>query len=394
MSHHILQITGYPIRVPRHGGQIRAHSTRRALESAGHQVTTFGIFDGRYYPGESADIDLADVPHSSVYSKYWQISDFVGGQTVAVNPALYEQFVARLKDVKSTLIMLEEPWLGSAVLRARREGHLAVPLIYNSYNVEHEAKRVILNELGAPEANEIAGEIRSLEQNLAAAAELSTATTEADAAIIRKWTYKSVVVARNGTAKRNLQRLRNILPDALSPNWRYLLFVGSGHPPNVRGLCDLVLRNLNCLEANERIVVVGSVCDPVYSWMQSQNSPYVFRDRLSLLGQVSEIVLSCLLSNAAGILLPIPFGGGSNLKTAEALVANKVIVATEAAFRGYEHFLTQEGVFIANEKAEFRGAMRRAFEWPSSDRLNRSSLEELYWEKTLEPITDAILRLG
>ena len=55
------------------------------------------------------------------------------------------------------------------------------------------------------------------------------------------------------------------------------------------------------------------------------------------------------------MLLPITYGGGSNLKTAEALLTGHPIIATAKAFRGCEVFTDMPGMIIAGNR---RGILR------------------------------------
>ena len=108
----------------------------------------------------------------------------------------------------------------------------------------------------------LVSEIESLERDLVNASASVSATTEMDAAVYRDWTSGAVVVAANGAERRARAHLRGVLPDALKHWWRYLLFVASAHPPNGAGFAELVIGGL-VGGPNERIVVVGGVCNMI-----------------------------------------------------------------------------------------------------------------------------------
>ena len=74
--------------------------------------------------------------------------------------------------------------------------------------------------------------------------------------------------------------------------------------------------------------------------------------------------LSAVKQGCHGVFLPIRGGGGTNLKTAEALALGKWVVATSTALRGFEAFLGADGVVIADTSADFRRAMRQVLERP------------------------------
>lgn len=390
MTLNVLQFTTYPIDNALHGGQIRARHTKRALEEAGFNVEHFTAFSWHSYPSAQPDIDLAKAESFGPYGHYWQVSDFTGGLALSADEKLYESLKTALRGRSIDVVVLEEPWLGRAIFRLKDDGQLTAPVVYNSYNIEHEAKKRILEEAAIPEAAEIVGQILALERDLAGRSAVCCAVTQADADILAQWSASRVVIARNGTIKRKTSHLQGVLPTALSPTWRYMLFAGSAHPPNVAGFEQFVLGSLRKLRSHERIVVVGSVCDPIWHRIQETGTPFLVRDKLALIGRVSDYALSCLIANASGLLLPISYGGGSNLKTAEALVSGKPIVATEKAFRGFEEFLGTPNLRVAHDAAEFGNAIRATFDDARCVEQSRPGVDVLLWENCLSPIVEAV----
>jgi hypothetical protein len=65
-----------------------------------------------------------------------------------------------------------------------------------------------------------------------------------------------------------------------------------------------------------------------------------------------------LIANAHALPLPIGYGGGSNVKTAEALAAGRPIVATGAAFRGFDEYRSLPSVTLADTPLAFEAAIR------------------------------------
>lgn len=394
MTLNILQFTTYPIKPERHGGQIRALNTKRALEGAGFLVENFAVFSRHSYPSSKPRIDLSLVVGPGLYPGYWQVSDFTSGLALSTDKALYEDLCREIRARSIDVVLLEEPWLGRAILRLKEEGILRAPIVYNSYNVEYLAKKLILEDAAIPETAEIVAQIRALEEDLTAQSAACSAVTEADAAIMAPWASAGVAVARNGAVKRKTAHLRGVLPAALDPTFRYMLFAGSAHPPNVSGFVELVLSSLHKLRSNERIVVVGSVCDAIWHKIQVTETPFLIRDKLCLIGQVSDYALSCVIANASAVLLPIVYGGGSNLKTAEALVSGKPIIATKRAFRGFESFLGAENVRIADDEASFGSAIRAAFEAHGTQDVRHPDVDLLLWRNCLQPIVEAVKRVS
>jgi hypothetical protein len=105
-----------------------------------------------------------------------------------------------------------------------------------------------------------------------------------------------------------------------------------------------------------------------------------------LLGEVTDLCLDGLIANAAGIVLPLREGSGSNLKTGEALYSRLPLVATTVAMRGYEEFRNKGGVLMADNPSDFAAGIRRIFEGGLKRSALGTSLDSLLWENTLLPI--------
>ena len=126
-----------------------------------------------------------------------------------------------------------------------------------------------------------------------------------------------------------------------------MLFVGSNHWPNLQGLRWFLDEVFFPHLAKHRttLVVAGSVTEggewPV--------SPFIV-----YLGRVGD--LAPLYAAARIALLPILEGGGSSVKTAEALVHGVPIVATSSALRGLDQVAWQ-GVVIADDPDDYGRAI-------------------------------------
>ncbi|MGE0223833.1 MAG: glycosyltransferase [Acetobacteraceae bacterium] len=119
--------------------------------------------------------------------------------------------------------------------------------------------------------------------------------------------------------------IRDLFQVAL-PAPRICLFVGSLFEPNV-----LAVREIRALEQRMRgrtgddqigFVVVGACAQP------ERDGNFV------ALGRVEDALLLALYAVCDLVLVPIPGGTGSSLKTVEAMAAGKVVLGTSAAFRG------------------------------------------------------------
>lgn len=390
----ILQLAPYPIRRPLHGGQHRVRAIRDRLVAEGHTVRTVSVVVEGFYPGEDHDSHTVVVPRESL-------------QALAIPPDCYDLGLNRLLKTDATLlqsvraavgrfvpdvIVLEQPWLQPVVEHIGPD----VPLVYSSQNVESTLKRAILREQAAVRpaiAEVLVAEIEAVELATASAADLVVTVSDEDATWYSR-AAGNVVVAKNGAS------IRKAVP-AIVQEWRtatrdvrIALFVGSSHPPNADGFWQMLGPSLGFLPPTARIVVVGGVCSTLLSHPLSRFAPASNAARLDLLGSQTEGALGALFEVADCIVLPIVAGGGTNLKTAEALLSRKTLIATTKALRGFEQFAVSDGVVVADSAEDFRRATLHAL--TTADRFNeceRPEAKQLFWESTLEPFTTAIRQL-
>lgn len=384
----LLQISTFPTVRPIHGGQRRAHHTARVLEAAGFEVRRVAAYRFDDYAGQPSEPAVDMSPMTPPQNPTTSLFD--GARWLAQQPAALAAFQALYEAAEPDAVLLEEPWLWPAVRTLPGVVAGVLPLVYNSYNIEGPlfAKSVPGGGLHAEAA---AAEVRAIEAEIAACASACSAVTPQDAAALRALGARRIVVAPNGVERRNRAHLAGALPDALDPSLRYVLYVASAHPPNASGFPDLFLAMLTALRPMERLVVAGGVCHLINRWLCERAGPsYLTRGRLVLLPDVSDLCLDGLIANASGIVLPVREGGGSNLKTAEALDSLLPILATPTAMRGYEEYTSPEGVIVAEDAAAFAAGMRRILDNPPPRRQWGPALDWLVWDVTLRPIVDLV----
>lgn len=116
-------------------------------------------------------------------------------------------------------------------------------------------------------------------------------------------------------------------------------------------------------------------------------------DRTLRLGIVDDAGIAALRRLGHVYILPITAGGGSNIKTAEALLTGAYVIGTSTAFRGFEDFIGDPGVFVEDDPHAFRA---RLFELLHRERLAIGEAElnhrrRLLWESTLAPMPTHLL---
>ena len=210
------------------------------------------------------------------------------------------------------------------VERLRADGNgRRVAVVYSSQNVEAPLKRGV--HAGQPDevTDAVVRRIERLERDVVAAADLTIAVTDSDAETYRGWGGRRVVVAPNGIVERPTD------PERLA-HWRshldgtpFALFVGSAYPPNIYGFWQMFTPSMAFLAPDERVLVAGGIGGVLFHDPASREWERINTSRIVLAGQVTEGDLAALLVLASCVVLPITIGGGSNIKTAEAIFSGR-----------------------------------------------------------------------
>lgn len=404
----VVQLTTYPLKSPRHGGQLRCSAIRACYRTLGIEVETIAAIHGTDY--RSADHERNDIvlPADSPYfdPALPRLTDLQSGHFLCTDPAVWMNFSALLDRLRPDVLQLEQPWLYPAVKRwldERAPGKGTRPqLIYSSHNIEWKLKRDEQKKTAGNAdayAREVA-KVEALEHAVVRAADLVIACTDEELTELRGMatdddSLRSYVTAHNAIAPFTIHHERVAAMKRRLGLDRYPLFIGSAHPPNADGFWDMLAPSLAFLRPDEKIVVAGGVGHllrdhKVYRAWSGINEP-----RLSVLGEVERDDLSALLYGAAVIMLPITTGGGSNLKTAEAIYSGRPVLATPHALRGYGDAARWPTVTVADTADAFRRTLRALLDTSKSQAPD--DLEQMRktvtWEHALSPLADALRTL-
>lgn len=393
----ILVLGSYPAMNPRHGGQVRLASIVAAYRARGFQVAQASFFPAHDFYTQSA-LGPADValPVPELHS--WRgkpnalVEDLVSGDVAAANTRALADLERHAGQVD--FVHLEQPWLLPVVHKLRERGAIGrFELVYGSQNIEHELKRAILRQHQAPEEEqEIGDAVRSLERRCAQEAAVVAAVTNEDAQALSAWTSAPIVVAGNGvTPWRSDERARARWRERIGPD-PFALYVASAHPPNIQGLCESFGASLAGLSPVQRVVLAGHVGEFVTQTEWFKRWQPLNERRTVALGVLDIDDLSAVRDLAHTFLLPVTSGGGSNLKTAEALYSGRHVVATPLAMRGFEHLSDLPGLRIVQPGADFAAAVSRSLgePQPAPDPRADQRRESLGWPQTLAALCDAL----
>lgn len=394
----VLLLSTYPFVEPRHGGQVRLSNILIAYESAGWTVATIAICEAESYRDQPLGKNDLSFPQDSPYRLFNGrsvpfVNDLTSGEYAIAEDAGFSLIQKRLP-ARIDAIHVEQPWMWPLARKIKRmHVYEHAVLIYGSQNIEAPLKREIFSSYDVSDADDAIKAVDVLERQATHEADLTLAVTQADLDVLAGYDPKQLLLAPNGIApwaasETALKRWRARLPSA-----PWILYVASAHPPNFTGFTKCVGNSLGCIPPDSRLVVAGSVGEHIARVVSETSMHSLNLSRLQLLFLLSDEDLAAVKTLAHAFLLPISHGGGSNIKTAEALYSGAYVLGTEAAFRGFEVFLDLPEVTVAHSPHEFQVAMRNILERPAPDRSfdhTRGARDALQWDRCLALVPETV----
>ncbi|MEJ0072819.1 MAG: glycosyltransferase [Candidatus Saccharibacteria bacterium] len=396
----ILVLSTYPIKNPQHGGQKRTYAIVDAYRQHFAQVRHSAVFFRPFYAEHEADdIPLGrDSEHKVMSSPL--TGDVVCGEAIFEDGVVKRKMTSLLRSFAPDIIHIEQPFPYLGLKPLLKELQLSPRLVFGSQNIEAPMKREILEGAHVEEAQIRQAEklITDLEAELSRASDLVVACTPSDLEAHKRMGAKHVVLAPNGVSRPHID------PQAVR-YWqdkfqdmgvnRKILFVGSAHPPNWTGFLQMVGKGLGFLPYDARIIAAGSISD-YFEREVNADAPDIddatFWLRAFATGRLSEDRLAALITLGDVILLPITEGGGSNLKTAEAILADKKVVATSHALRSFEWFKDFPNVWVADTKPTFIRSIQAALDASHAARSAQQAklAHQVEWQQCLKAMVDRV----
>lgn len=387
----VVTFATYPAENPRHGGQIRLAAIHQRFLEQDCEVDHLCVVQHGAFPDATETPWMFRLPPrlSAHLCRPGKRPDVHACELFERREECLETASALILDASPDVLILEQPWLWPLV-RKLRQSHARIaniPIVYSSQNVEY---LLLKEEAVNAKQREVAHEAEMLERDLVQTAQLVIAVTQSDARCYEEMQAASVAVCRNGTYV--LPTHVDVpLPEAPLDKRRFATFVSSAHPPNATGFLRF-LCPAGFLPPDTSIAVVGGVGNIIQRSNQFREFGAVNRARMHFTGECALPRLRRCLRHCEVILLPIVAGGGSNIKTAEALLTGKRVLATSRAMRGFEDFMDFPTLTVEDKPARFRDHLLAILRTPQKQveltPEEHKALNSLTWPQTLKAYVD------
>ena len=219
-------------------------------------------------------------------------------------------------------------------------------MIYEALNCEYGHKQMLLD--GHPNFENLISQVKDIETRIAARSRFIISVSIDDHECLRNLVpaWKEIVTIQNGVdlKKENLGRKYHSVKTAFGGH-PTILFVGSGHKPNIEAL-NFIIDSLAPELKHCYFVIIGRVCD-VFLRQVPKN--------VLLFGTLREEYKDVLFRTADVAINPMFSGSGSNLKLAEYFANRIPAVTTPFGARGYSIQDCREAVL--SDKDGFAGAI-------------------------------------
>lgn len=394
----ILIIAPYPIIKAQHGGQKRAKAMYDLYRNTFAEARFVGVFHRGQYPEWGPDdLPLGDPEIIARVDAQPYASELIAGEAIDKDIHVRSYIAKLLMEYKPDIIHLEQPFAYIGLKTLLAELNLRPLLVFGSQNIEYPLKARIARELRVAEdiSDALVEQTKDLEIRLSREADLVVAVNNEDAVSHREMGAKKCIVATNGIEKTKAKKIELTYWEKYKQTNRLttlLTFVGSGHPPNWEGFLKMIGSNTSFMPSGSRIVIAGGVGDYFKNEFKNKTKYASFWKSVDVVGKLEEERLAALIKSSDIILLPITTERGSNLKTAEAILSRKKIVATNSTFHGFESFMHLPNIYIGDAQQEFKEAIvkaiRTTYVEPTEADIQLS--EKVQWEYSLESIIPAI----
>lgn len=401
----VLILSTYSTKALDSGGVVRLRAIRGALEAGGHSTHVLAIVPPGQVASQSAAetvLVLDPAAFSQEDAQATGFHDVLVGLRLARDSATIDQAKSAFKRFEPDAILMEQPFLLrlAELFAAIRP----IPLVYSAANLEaglkRELQRLVPNFYS--HQHDLIAEVDVLERAATRKASLVSIITPGMVPQLREWGAQKISVYGNGTHVRPLE------PSAYRPlqsfeDQQMVCFgcFGSSYWPNVDGFAQVLAPSLAMLSPGSRVIMTGTFGRAVRSHPDYERGRALNDTRLVVFDHLSTEHYAALVAACDALLLPIFVGGGSPLKTADALASGRPVLMSREMASGYEDVIEAcpDGVHVVNTPQEFRTAWRHWSSLSKGDFVNLAGdgqrrAEMLQWTTRLRGLSDEVAGLS
>ena len=383
---------------PLSGGSARLHWTRAVLEQAGSVVSNIVV---------NAHTDRAKVGAGDLHvtpqfdtgdATDYMYEELRLGELSAHDERLLSRVHKHINEFRPDILWLEQPFLFPVVERLAVGS--SARLVYSSQNVEYALKIELEVLLGRPRTALLSSLINAVfhveSKAIAAAALVFSICGPDQQRYLDEFSTDSVLLP-NGTivAESSYNSSSKFAVLFGDPHHQFFAVAGSNYLPNTKGLELICQPSLAFLPPDARIAVAGSMSGSALDQMIEGDHRAVNSHRLARFGFLEARDFIQFSLAAPCTILPIFHGGGSNLKTADALAGGGAVIATRKALVGYEDVVSEypDGITVVDSPLGFRDAMRSVVNSARTGRHPTDRARHLSWAARLSPAPKALAGL-
>lgn len=383
---------------PLSGGSARLHWTRTVLEQAGSVITNI-VVNAHTDKARVGGGDLHVTPHFEPDDTTdYLYEELRLGEFSAHDDRLLRRVRKHLNEFHPDILWLEQPFLFPLVEQLLVDG--SSRLVYSSQNVEYALKIELETLLARPQTallSSLIDAVNHVESRALAASALVFSICRPDQQRYRDEFTTDSVLLPNGTivAEATYNSSSKFAAVFGDPHHQFLALAGSNYLPNTRGFELICQPSLAFLPPDARIAVAGSMSGSALNHLLAGGHSAVNSRRITSFGFLGAQDFVQFSLAAPCTILPIFHGGGSNLKTADALAAGGSVIATRKALVGYEDVVSEcpDGISVVDSSLEFRDAMRGAVNGSRIGRLPTDRARHLSWATRLGAAPKALAAL-
>ena len=329
--HKICVLIDYEVSSPMAGGEIRANRLFSNLANH-YKVFLLCLNEKNLFIKTKINENFIQisVPKSAehlleqntINSKHWvSATDIINSYMCDKNLLLSQ--ISHLCFDCSDIVILSQPFMANLIEEGNKK-----TIIYDSQNYEIELKKEILKN--HPDYNFLLEKCKIIETKAIALSHIIISCSEEERKIYSDISRKDtkLFVVENGvdvflkSKNYDFSHVKNKFNGHCT-----VVFIGSGHIPNVEG-AQFIVNNLSHKLKNVYFLIIGSVCECFPPDSVSEN--------VLLFGRLDEKVKAALIQLADIAINPIVSGSGSNLKLADYFSNQIPVITTTYGARGYQ----------------------------------------------------------